>query len=133
VTTVLPEAERIAIEHACGRLVALYANLNDKAQWEELTRLYAEDGMMARPTEPDNPIVGRAQILAAFKARSPRQTRHLCSNVVITVVSTSEATGECAMALFTPDNPPKLGSFNDRFVRVGRQWLFAERRGSLTF
>lgn len=126
-------AERIAIEHACARLVALYANLNDEGRWDEVAELYSEVGSMTRPTAPDEPIVGREAILAAFRARAARATRHLCSNIVIDVVSDIEAIGVSAMALFMPGSAPRLGSFHDRFVFENGRWLFAERRGSLSF
>ncbi|WP_144098393.1 nuclear transport factor 2 family protein [Croceicoccus sediminis] len=129
----MTEAERIAIEHACARLVALYANLNDEARWDDVASLYAPDGSMTRPTAPDEPIVGREAIAAAFKARPARKTRHICSNVVIDALSPTEAKGVSAMALFTPDAPPKLGSFHDDFVLMDGRWLFARRRGSLSF
>lgn len=125
--------ERLLIEQQCARLVALYANLNDAARWEEVAALYTEDGRMARPTAPDDWIEGRGAILAAFTARPPRTTRHFCSNIVIDVLGENEAVGESAMLLFTADNASKAGSFHDRFVRTGEGWRFAERRGSLTF
>lgn len=125
--------ERLAIEHACGRLIALYANLNDEARWDEVAALYAEDGVMVRPTAPDAPIHGREAILAAFKSRPARTTRHVCSNVVITVEGPDKASGVSAMLLFTGAGVPLVGSFNDRFVRTAEGWRFAERRGSLTF
>lgn len=125
--------ERRAIEADCTRLIALYANRNDAADWEGVVALYAEDGLMARPTAPDAPIVGRAAILAAFQARPPRKTRHVCSNVVIDVLSATEATGESAMVLFQPEGAPLAGSFHDRFVLTGEGWRFAERRGSLSW
>jgi len=129
---VTPDESR-AIEWDCARLVALYANLNDAARWEEVAALYTEDGIMTRPTAPDAPIVGRAAILAAFQGRPPRKTRHLCSNVVVDVLSSTEACGESAMVLFTPEGPPLAGSFFDRFVLTADGWRFAERRGSLAF
>jgi hypothetical protein len=125
--------ERRAIEWDCARLVALYANLNDAARWEEVAALYTEDGIMSRPTAPDTPIVGRAAILAAFHRRPPRKTRHLCSNVVIEILSSTDARGESAMVLFTADGPPLAGSFHDRFVLTADGWRFAERHGSLAF
>jgi len=125
--------ERRAIEWDCARLVALYANLNDAARWEELAALYTQDGIMTRPTAPAAPIIGRAAILAAFQARPPRKTRHLCSNVVVEVSSSTEACGESAMVLFTADGPPAVGSFNDRFALTADGWRFAERRGSMAF
>ena len=130
----MTDDDRRAIEADCARLVALYANLNDAARWDAVAALYAEDGVMTRPTAPDAPVIGRAAILAAFQARPPRTTRHICSNVVIDVVSSAEARGESAMLLFTaPDAPPLVGSFHDRFVLTAEGWRFAERRGSLTF
>ncbi|WP_333837231.1 nuclear transport factor 2 family protein [Novosphingobium sp.] len=125
--------ERRAAEADCARLIALYANLNDAARWDEVAALYAEDGVMVRPTAPDAPVSGRAGILAAFQVRPPRVTRHVCSNVVIEVESADSARGESAMLLFTGGPAPLVGSFHDRFVRTAEGWRFAERRGSLLF
>jgi hypothetical protein len=132
-TGILTEENRRAIEQDCARLVALYANLNDAGRWDDVAALYAPDGRMARPTAPDEWTQGREAILAAFLARPARTTRHVCSNVVIDVLSDSEATGESAMLLFTGEGGPEVGSFHDRFVRIEAGWRFAERRGSLTF
>ena len=125
--------ERRAIEHDCARLVALYANFNDEARWEDVAALYAEDGAMSRPTAPDVFIHGRAAILAAFQSRPPRTTRHVCSNVVIEVESEVVARGTSAMVLYTANDKAIVGSFHDRFVLTAEGWRFAERRGSLTF
>lgn len=125
--------ERRAIEHDCARLVALYANLNDEARWDEVAALYADDGAMSRPTAPDVFIHGRAAILEAFKARPPRTTRHVCSNVVIEVESATSARGTSAMVLYTANDASIVGSFHDRFVLTDSGWRFAERRGSLSF
>lgn len=126
-------AERRAIEAECARLINLYANLNDAADWVGVAALYAEDGVMTRPTAPDQPVVGRAAILAAFQARPPRTTRHFCTNIVIDVESATAARGESAMLLFTGSPAPLVGSFHDRFVLTDAGWRFAERRGSLHF
>lgn len=129
----LPAKAVRAIEHDCARLVARYANRNDASDWEAVAALYAPEGRMARPTAPDDWVNGRAAILAAFLARPARTTRHVCSNVEITVVDADTALGESAMLLFTGEGAPKVGSFLDRFVRTGEGWRFAERRGVLTF
>ncbi|MEG3089083.1 nuclear transport factor 2 family protein [Sphingomonas sp. PB4P5] len=128
-----PDALRAA-EWDCTRLVHLYANLVDQARWAEVAALYVADGRMTRPTAPDLPVVGRDAILAAFEARPPRVTRHICSNVVIELVSDRSARGNSAMLLFSAaDKPPLVGGFEDSFVRVDEGWRFAERRGTLTF
>ncbi len=129
----MTEDERRAAEHDCARLIANYANLNDEARWDEVAALYAEDGVMIRPTAPDAPVHGREAILAAFKSRPARTTRHVCSNVVITVEGPDTATGVSAMLLFTGATVPLVGSFHDKFVRTAEGWRFGERRGSLTF
>lgn len=129
----MTEDERRAIEADCARLIALYANLNDEARWDEVAALYAEHGVMVRPTAPDAPIHGCAAILAAFTSRPARTTRHVCSNVVIDVESENTASGVSAMLLFTGGPAPLVGSFHDRFVRTAEGWRFAERRGSLLF
>ena len=68
------DEQRRAIEWDCARLVALYANLNDEARWDEVAALYAEDGAMARPTAPDVLITGRAAILRpSWPARHARR------------------------------------------------------------
>lgn len=125
--------DRRAAEADCARLIALYANLNDEARWDEVAELYAEDGVMVRPTAPNAPVAGREAILEAFKARPPRTTRHVCSNVVIDVESDSTARGTSAMLLFTGEAVPLVGSFHDRFILTDDGWRFAERRGSLIF
>lgn len=130
----LTQADRQAIEWGCARLINLYAHLNDAARWDELVELYAPDGSMTRPTAPDAPVIGRAAILAAFKSRPPRTTRHICANIVIDVEHERSARGSSAMLLFTaPESPPLVGGFEDRFELTPEGWRFAERRGTLTF
>lgn len=128
-----PEA-RLAIEAECARLINLYARLNDEARWEEAVALYAEDGLMTRPTAPDAPIVGRAALLAAFQSRPLRTSQHVCANIVVTVESETKASAHSAILLFTgKDAPPLIGTYLDRFVLTKEGWRFAERRGALTF
>jgi hypothetical protein len=134
ITGGMSDADRRAIEWDCARLISLYAQLNDAARWEEVAALYTPDGLMTRPTAPDAPIVGRDAILAAFQARPPRVTCHICSNIVVTVESPYRARGTSAMLLFTAaDAPPLVGGFRDIFVLTEEGWRFAERRGSLAF
>ena len=92
--------ERCAAEWRCTRLIHLYANLIDAARWSEVAALYAEDGWMTRPTAPDARVVGRFAILAAFRSRPAKMTRHVCANVVIEVLDEKTAKGSSAMLLF---------------------------------
>jgi hypothetical protein len=137
--------ERRGIEWECARLINLYANLNDEGRWDEVAALYTEDGLMTRPSAPDEPIAGREALLASFRARPPRASRHFCANIVVTVESATEASAHSNILLLTgkaeaggglpllDDGPPLVGEYRDRFALTADGWRFAERRGSLSF
>lgn len=137
--------ERQSIEWACTRLINLYTLLNDANDWEAVASLYAPDGSMARPSAPDQPIVGREAILAAFLSRPARAARHIVSNVVVDVLSETEASAYSVLTLFqgqpNPDGGlpirdpkgPLVGYYKDRLVKTGEGWRFAERIGGLDF
>lgn len=141
----MTDEERRAIEWDCTRLISLYANRTDRRAWEEVAALYTEDGLMARPTAPDDPIIGRQALLTAFRARPPRVTRHVCADIVVTVESARAASAESVVLIFTgePDpagglpsrdaGPPMVGEFHDRLVLTNEGWRFSERRGRLSF
>jgi uncharacterized protein (TIGR02246 family) len=126
--------DRLLAERAIERLLFDYVAANDAGDWEGVARLYTEDGRMSRPTAPDDFIVGRDAILRAFKARAPRQTRHVCANIRISFDTDEAALVASQILLFTAaDQAPLVGSYADRCVREQGQWRFAERRGSLDF
>jgi hypothetical protein len=128
------ERQRREIEWDCTRLIHVYALRSDARQWREVADLFTEDGVLARPAAPDDLIRGRAAILAAFEARPPRITRHVCANVVIEVDAANAARGSSAMLLYTSGTgAPLIGGFEDRFVLTDAGWRFAERRGALSF
>ena len=140
----LTEIERTMIEWRCSQLVARFALLNDASDYEPMVALFTEDAVFARPTVPDKPMVGRAAILEQFRQRPKRTLRHVMANTVITVESAERATGVTYMVLYAgpplaegekgpplTDQAPMIGAFRDVYVKVGDEWLFAERRGEL--
>lgn len=125
---------RMLVERAIERLVTDYAALNDAGDWDAVAALYIEDGRMSRPSAPDDFIEGREAILAAFRARPPRATRHICANIRVTLTGPDTARVESQILLFTArDQAPLVGSYHDRCVRTADGWRFAERRGRLDF
>jgi ketosteroid isomerase-like protein len=119
-------------ERAIERLILDYAALNDAGDWDAVAALYVPEGRMSRPVAPDDFIEGRDSILAAFKARPARASRHICANIRI------EVDGDCASAssqilLFTGHDAPKVGNYADMLVKTADGWRFTERRGSLDF
>lgn len=140
-------AERQAIELACSRLVNQFAVYNDLGRHDELAELFTDDGRYARPTAPANFVEGRANLLAAFKAR-PRDklVRHLVTNILIEVTSPATAKGFSYVTQYsgstdTPAathgwqaNPSQLvGEYSDEFVLTPAGWKIRQRSGKLIF
>lgn len=125
---------RINAERACERLIVDYAAAIDAGDWDAVAAMYVAAGRMSRPTAPDDYIEGRDAILASFRARPPRSTRHICANFRVTLTDADRATAQSQILLFTArDQPPLVGSYADVMVREGDAWRFVERRGSLDF
>jgi hypothetical protein len=134
----------MGIERACERLIHDYVRALDLGEMSLAADCFAEQGSFARPMAPTQVIQGRENIRAALLTR-PKSllTKHLASNVMIDVVSGDAATGLSyltmisttpapdAVAPFVSAGPIYFGEFRDRFVRVGGEWKFLERRGSI--
>ena len=128
------QAERRDIELDCARLINVYASLNDQGRWDDVVALFAPDGLMTRPTAPEDAIIGHDALIAAFRSRPPRTTQHFCANIVVTAETSNTASATSAILLFVdPAKPPLVGTYRDRFVRIDGIWLFSERRGALSF
>jgi hypothetical protein len=135
-----------SIELACSKLCNQFALFNDAGNHEDLAALFTVDGRYARPTDPDNFVSGRAAILAAFKARpKDNVTRHLITNIVVTVTGATTAQGLCYVTLYNGStanlaekigfkaNPSVLiGEYHDAFVLTDAGWKFSQRVGRLT-
>ena len=130
---------------AIAELITRYAALNDAADWEAVAALYTEDGRMNRPSAPDEFICGRAAILAAFRARPRRASRHIVANVLVTLTGETRARASSQILLFTGSAaedggapiqstaPPLIGSYDDTLIKTPDGWRFSERRGRLDF
>ncbi len=138
--------QRRAIEWDISCLIYKYANFNDEKRWQELAAMYTEDGQMIRPAAPEQAIVGRAAILASLLARpAERMTRHICSNVVVTVATATEATAFSNYLIYggvrvddhpvpvLDSKPPVICEFHDRLVCTQDGWRFALRKGVIVF
>lgn len=136
--------DRLQIELACQRLVHVYLRALDGGDPDGAADCFAEQGVLARPMQPDQRIEGREAIRASLRGRPKTLlTRHLATNVIIDVVSQDTATGislltmigctptEGARPPFESAGPLYFGEFRDRFVRVGENWKFLERLGSI--
>lgn len=136
-------SERMAAEWACERLVRQFAMLNDERDHEGLAALFVQDGAFARPFDPDNPIVGRENIMVMFRDRPQRLSRHIMTNTVVELVSPTEARGRSYLIFVSSTDvesprPVKaepgmhFGQYDDTFVLTDGGWRFEKRLGSLS-
>ncbi|HWK42067.1 MAG TPA: nuclear transport factor 2 family protein [Croceibacterium sp.] len=141
----MTEEDRRAIEADCERLIKHYVNLNDAQDWPAVAALYTPDARFARPSRPDEFVIGREGILASFLARPARAQRHVIANVVVDVEDADHARAFSVIVLYMGDRAgpdelpvmdpksPLIGTFTDRLVRTADGWRFAERIGGLDF
>src|SRR5262245_58600390 len=137
----MAEMSDISIERACERLVLDFAYFSDHQDYESLASLFTPDGTMARPA--GDPLVGRAAILKSYQSRpAGRLTRHVCTNIRITVESADRARALTYAIVYSanPSEPSEahfglkadprqlLGEFEDEFVRTEEGWRIAVRR-----
>ena len=139
------DTEKMGVAEACRGLVHRYAYLNDERDFEAIAAMFTTDGVLYRPSAPDKPIQGRAAILAALQTRpATTATFHLCTDVLVEVVTAERATarsrilmlsGERAPGATVPDattvKAPLPGTFEDELVLTAEGWKFASRKGGL--
>jgi ketosteroid isomerase-like protein len=129
--------DRMLAEHEISRLTTQFALLNDSGDWEAVAATFTEDARFVRPAGGD-PVVGRAAILASFASRPARKSCHLITNIVVDVLSETEAASRCTLMLYAAPageanaaSPALIGGFTDKLVRTSDGWRFAERVGFL--
>jgi len=132
--------DTLTIERACERLVLEFAHFSDHLEYESLVRLFTSDGIMQRPN--GDLLKGRDAILGAYHARpAGRITRHVCSNIRITVENADHAKGLTYAVLYSGNSSGAanghfgfkveqqlVGEFEDEFVRTADGWRIAVRR-----
>lgn len=138
--------QKSAIEWECRQLALQFTAHNDRQEWDEMCSLLTEDATFARPTDPDNPLKGRAAIQAAYEARpANRITRHICTNMIVTAMSPSQASGTMYALLYAgaednrgdlgivADDRQLVGEFEDDYVLTEEGWRIDCRRGRIIF
>jgi hypothetical protein len=130
-----------SIARACERLVLDFAHFSDSQDYESLAGLFAPNGTMVRPS--GDSFVGRAAIIESYRSRpAGRITRHVCTNIRITIESADRAHGLTYAVVYSANanQPPEahfgvkadprqlVGEFEDEFVRTEEGWRIASRR-----
>ena len=137
----MTEFEIIAIERACERLVLDAVDFVDRQDYAAFAALFVADGAMVRPS--GDQLVGPAAILKAYTSRpGGRITRHICTNIRITVESQDLARGLTYAVVYGANACDQedgafgvqaearhlVGEFEDEFVRTNDGWRLQLRR-----
>jgi hypothetical protein len=137
----MTETELLVIERACERLVLDSVAFNDALDFESFAGLFSAEGVMIRPAGDE--LVGPAAILAAYRSKpAGRTTRHIVTNVRITVEASDRARGLSYAVVYGANacgptegafgvraDPRQLvGEFEDEFILTAEGWRFRSRR-----
>lgn len=134
----MDDLTRLLIERVCARLPLLFAKYADNGDHAALAALFTEDCEFARPFQPDHPFYGRHRVQAIFRDRPPILVRHLVSNILVEVVSGTEARGSNYLAMLSSHastEPPQqagglyVGGFEDHYLKTSEGWQFKSRYG----
>jgi SnoaL-like domain len=133
--------ETLQIERTCERLVLDAGYLTDHQDYAGYAALFAPEGTLSRPGGA--PLVGPAAIQKSYESRpATRITRHLCTNILVTVESAERARALTYVLLFTgnstepaPDHFGRaadakqlVGEFEDEFERTPQGWRIQSRQ-----
>lgn len=125
---------RLTIQAECAQLFYTYGNALDDADGPAAAACFTVDGEWDRQ---GNVRRGRAAIQAAIEARPRnRVTRHVFTNLNITVLDADHATGRAYYLVFRHDGPgadggplprpmvapERLGDYLSWFVRTAEGW-----------
>ena len=120
---------------ALHELVNEFAYLVDFGPSETIADLFVEDGWYGWG---DKRSVGREAIRDTYRqraARGLRTSRHLNTNLRLSMASDNEAHGQSIWLIFAEDGPPPhpavpllVADVNDVYVHQDGRWLFRSRQ-----
>jgi len=136
----MDDLARLLAERECSRLPLLFAKYSDTGDHAALAALFVEDCVFARPFQPDHPFYGRERVQAIFRDRPPILVRHIVTNVLVEVISDTEARGTNYLSMLSNHSSTELpqeagglyvGGFEDEYVKTAEGWRFKARYGNV--
>ncbi len=136
--------EKLLIEREIERLVTRYCHYVDHDEAAKIADLFTEDGVWEASHASMN---GKDQIRKGFLGRQNnrgRVSRHVCNNMLIDIISETEAVGIIYLSLYFFDGEPgrassptdclqKLGEYRDCYRKTEAGWLFSSRKSVTNF
>jgi hypothetical protein len=139
----LDPTERLLAERACERLIVEFVRHLDLGDPRDVAELFTPDGAWRWP-HGDRLVAGREALRDYFGSRpADRLSRRVTTNILVTVVSSTEAHATSYLTTYRVDGhpggmvPPRLpvnvGHYEDAFRRIDGTWLLASRTVFLPF
>lgn len=134
----MKDKKRLRIEAEVAKLPLLFAKYADNGDHAALADLFTQDCEFARPFQPEHPFHGRDRVQAIFRDRPPILVRHIVTNVLVEVISETEAKGTNYLTMLSSHastTPPQeagaiyVGGFEDHYVKSEGKWRFMSRHG----
>jgi SnoaL-like domain len=135
----MDDSKRAQIAQACERLLLEVAHLTDHGPHESIADLFTDDGELDR----DGTVIRGRQALRDSYVKRPvtLMTRHLVSNVMVTLVSENEANCRACATVYrfrsqdgvrpVPpvdcEGPESVVEFEDHLIRTADGWKVRRR------
>lgn len=142
----MDEIETLIAERACERLIIEYSRRVDYGEAARIADLFTDDGTWEGV---DLVLNGNDEIREWFTKRqgvTRRVSRHISTNIAVTLTSPTEATSLCYLVNYrhdreegdttipvTGDIPKFVGECIDGFRLTDDGWRFARRKVELAF
>lgn len=132
---------RSMIQMECQQLLNRVTNLIDNCRWDELVDHYTDDGVLFRPSDPNNGLAGKTAILESFKARPHKVTCHALVNTEMDIIDENNVVAYSRVwlsngpavegGIANSEGPILIGSFIDTLTFHNDRWLIKQRKGSI--
>lgn len=135
----MDNTKRSHIAQACERLLLQLAHLTDHGPHDAIAELFTDDGEFDR----DGTVVRGRQALRDMYAKRPASlmTRHMVSNVMVTVLSEDEVSCQAYATVYrfrsqdgtkpvppvVCEGPESVAEYHDRLVRAADGWKIQQR------
>ncbi|MYR38032.1 nuclear transport factor 2 family protein [Streptomyces sp. SID4944] len=133
----------LTAERACERLLVTFIHELDLGEPGRVAELFTLDGVGEWP-EGHRRIEGWDALRVYFSARpADRLSRHICTNILVTLTSGSTATATTYFTTYrvdghtggmVPPRPPtQVGHYEDTFRKADGRWILGRRVLFLAF
>ncbi len=138
----MTEQERMAIEHACSRLVVEFYVRNDDFDNAAIINQFTDDAVWDHIAA--GRLSGKKAITDYLNSKNTSAViTHGATNILIDVIDKDHAKGKCYWTFYAgaPGVPAPVelkgvmavGAYDDEFVRTDKGWKFKYRRTSIRF